>query len=800
MVSLLDAIHKLQEQVDALGRNMCKVPDLARRPEELMQPHKKSRYRVLHRIFCDKVEHCHHRVVFEDEPLVNDDMQWSHERLLKGERPIFNVETYVHQHQTLEFIIFKEYECFVSRKITEDSKSQLRALSPISGRKERMWIVSPALRSALADSVQSTRHRRAFIKTLVGEIDAPYELLCHACGVFVLEHKGFKPELESLFGYLLKYYESEYEEAVDLFKEGLVSKQHLGKLFRPNQLVIAQDKRLGISRVGVLDRWIPKRPEGVILEGWCWQYDGSSMVKTTWVKPVMVQLEQPMLIRNLPIFPLEYLNQHEKQDLQDRGTRFWNTRLGVCMEFAGWDASRSSFHEKSRVIVDIESHRDTHKPNRHHIEPFIRCKPNVDDDTEPAEIGESIDILSPSELSKELLMMLPPTTMGFHLQKKRWIHLRVDMLQDVTWNDDPFQQFVYDEERQRILTSLVDLHRRDGMAKESLVNTKGQGVFMLLHGPPGTGKTCTAECVAEYAKRPLYSVVPADLGTKVQEAETSLRDAFSAAERWGAVLLVDEADVFLEARSSNGLERNAIVSVFLRVMEYYRAILFLTTNRAGIIDEAFRSRIHLSLYFPKADKKMRKSIYNHFLDALEKDAFDVDIQGLRQHAKEVVEQKLDGRQIRNVLTTARQLAANRNERMDQSHVTQTLKVQKKQPGLSVYILTDGVWQDGPGVEEPIQNIISKLGETPQLDRKLGIQFVRFGERPRPEPEDSRSRSKKHSLNPRIGRRSGREGLSSRSTRFRSTRTPVEHNTRMKYPDTDESLTSDDVSDEGSDEG
>jgi hypothetical protein len=165
-------------------------------------------------------------------------------------------------------------------------------------------------------------------------------------------------------------------------------------------------------------------------------------------------------------------------------------------------------------------------------------------------------------------------------------------------------------------------------------------------------------------------------------------------------------------------------------MEYYTGILFLTTNRSGDIDEAFRSRIHLSLYYPKADKEMRTSIYNHFLDSFERMSYDVDLQGLRQHAEEVVEQELDGRQIRNVLATAHQLAENRKQRMDRSHVMQTLEAQKKQrPGRIIYVLTNGVWQDGPGVEEPIHKIKSMLHKNGQLDRKVGIQFVRFGEDP-----------------------------------------------------------------------
>jgi SpoVK/Ycf46/Vps4 family AAA+-type ATPase len=75
------------------------------------------------------------------------------------------------------------------------------------------------------------------------------------------------------------------------------------------------------------------------------------------------------------------------------------------------------------------------------------------------------------------------------------------------------------------------------------------------------------------------------------------------------VLLLDEADVFLSQRSKQDMKRNALVSVFLRVLEYYNGLLFLTTNRVGTIDEAFKSRIHLSLYYPPLDKTQTRDIF-----------------------------------------------------------------------------------------------------------------------------------------------------------------------------------------------
>lgn len=75
-----------------------------------------------------------------------------------------------------------------------------------------------------------------------------------------------------------------------------------------------------------------------------------------------------------------------------------------------------------------------------------------------------------------------------------------------------------------------------------------------------------------------------DLGTKASELDQELQRVFELATSWKAIVLIDEADVFLEQRSLHDLERNAMVAVFLRHLEYYPAILFLTTNRVKTFD------------------------------------------------------------------------------------------------------------------------------------------------------------------------------------------------------------------------
>ena len=75
---------------------------------------------------------------------------------------------------------------------------------------------------------------------------------------------------------------------------------------------------------------------------------------------------------------------------------------------------------------------------------------------------------------------------------------------------------------------------------------------------------------------------------------------FFSARKWGCVLLLDEADVFLAKRGKGGdnIDRNALVSVFSRILKYYSVILFLKINRIGSFDEAFKSRIHVPCTIP----------------------------------------------------------------------------------------------------------------------------------------------------------------------------------------------------------
>lgn len=134
-----------------------------------------------------------------------------------------------------------------------------------------------------------------------------------------------------------------------------------------------------------------------------------------------------------------------------------------------------------------------------------------------------------------------------------------------------------------VLTSDISVFTQD------FIEGKSAGNIILCKGLPGVGKTLTAEVYAEITEKPLYSIQAGILGTTAAKISESLKEVFQRAKRWDCVLLIDEADVFVMRRGDN-IETNAVVSEFLRALEYFDGLLIMTTNRPDDIDEAILSR------------------------------------------------------------------------------------------------------------------------------------------------------------------------------------------------------------------
>jgi hypothetical protein len=133
-----------------------------------------------------------------------------------------------------------------------------------------------------------------------------------------------------------------------------------------------------------------------------------------------------------------------------------------------------------------------------------------------------------------------------------------------------------------------------------------------------------------------------DLSSDAAKLEKQLSLHFELADHWNALLLLDEADVFLRKRDTDHTH-NSLVSVFLRKLEYYQGIMLLTTNRVRDFDDAIQSRIHLALRYSPLGVDTRKGIWNIFLQNAitasgKADCSDENLDDLAKH-------DLNGRQV-----------------------------------------------------------------------------------------------------------------------------------------------------------
>ena len=246
--------------------------------------------------------------------------------------------------------------------------------------------------------------------------------------------------------------------------------------------------------------------------------------------------------------------------------------------------------------------------------------------------------------------------------------IRVDCMTDVTWNKDAFKRLVLPDETKELIQAAVTAHGQNISAAPDIIAGKGEGLLILLHGGPGTGKTLTAESIAEIQERPLYRVTCGDIGMEAPKVERYLQSILQVSRAWRCVVLLDEADVFLEERNALDRKQNTIVSVFLRALEYHDGVMILTTNRVGTFDEAFKSRIHLALRYDNLDEDQRVEIWQNFIRMLAKIKERVDIDDLERNVHKLAQAELNGRQIRNIITMARYLAKFRKQMLVYKHV------------------------------------------------------------------------------------------------------------------------------------
>ncbi|KEF54312.1 uncharacterized protein A1O9_09478 [Exophiala aquamarina CBS 119918] len=281
-------------------------------------------------------------------------------------------------------------------------------------------------------------------------------------------------------------------------------------------------------------------------------------------------------------------------------------------------------------------------------------------------------------LVEDIYLLFPPTIGGFLLKTKSWVNFCVDHISDHPPIRKPNKLdnelvLLNDEDKESLRTVLPKGEKPIGVLSD-LIQDKGEGKVFLLHGPPGPGKTMTVECVANDTRRPLLALTAADIGLR-EDSEAKLRTWFTLAAKWDAILLIDEADLFLERRREGDIDRNSLVTVFLRTMEYYQGALFLTTNRAGHIDDSFISRITVPIQYPSLQPETKKPIIEKLIRKLQETGTILVDSKAKQYLIDNCG-NLNGRQLRNTLHNAVSIAEVQERRLQPQNIRDFIKVER----------------------------------------------------------------------------------------------------------------------------
>lgn len=348
-----------------------------------------------------------------------------------------------------------------------------------------------------------------------------------------------------------------------------------------------------------------------------------------------------------PNYPISTVRPKDP-DILDSDDDDYGGDCGCCF------SSEDDSGQKDWGRLDSDTPQYKYKVVRNEKDKPVTVPVEVDEDGNVIESEKIDQVYDPAnrEFSEEELLIASPVVLGFAFSEKMWLEFSISGIKDIEWNEKAFESLVLPENQKSIVKALVESHTFNAAQSiDDVIQGKGKGLVSVLHGPPGTGKTLTAEGIAELLKRPLYMVSVGELGLDSRTLETELNKILDIAHSWGAVLLLDEADIFLEKRTIQDIHRNALVSIFLRLLEYFQGILFLTTNRVETFDDAFQSRIHVALRYGELTPKAKRSVWKLFLERV-REKEGLQIQEFTEDDFDALSRRnLNGRQVRAYLST-----------------------------------------------------------------------------------------------------------------------------------------------------
>ncbi|TPX12726.1 uncharacterized protein E0L32_000903 [Thyridium curvatum] len=588
---------------------------------------------------------------------------------------------------------FTKYALLLRRRINIDGKWVGTQLE----------IRSPVIQAALQKLLASCSYLNLMTTPIV--IKAPYAVLFQfrheireytSSSERTQEEKAHMRELVQFMNVNLEKLEKEYNQYAPT---GLTTCDLLWTLFRPETLVIYRtDHFQECYRVSDCSAIVINGSTFFSITAWSWDYNGISFgpSRTTLHIP---EFQGARKVTELNIYPFDALSPAEQKELESkliaRG-KVWRKSVDLChREYSGpaWVEKDPSgyrradnirdlipVHVDGRIFLDYKSHQeenyalstilygpsgairptDTASSFTYRRTPprRVRSRSTSPIRRDPVDIKFLNDMKSHEnnedyEITDTQALLAPARIRGFTLTEKLWAFFLVDNVCEVQWSENAFDDLELEYSVKKTVQSLVKNHYQ-GKRETNLISRKGKGLVILLYGPTGTGKTFTAgltaalESVAEAVHLPLYYVGAGELDRDLHRTERKLQRILDIAKLWKAMVLIDEADVFLAKRTLDDVQRNGLVSVFLRVLEYHEGVVFLTTNRIRDFDSAFLSRVHLRIQYPPLNPVSREKIWRTTLRNV-KEAQEWPEDKYQYLAETFI---LNGREIANLSRTA----------------------------------------------------------------------------------------------------------------------------------------------------
>ncbi len=195
----------------------------------------------------------------------------------------------------------------------------------------------------------------------------------------------------------------------------------------------------------------------------------------------------------------------------------------------------------------------------------------------------------------------------------------------------------------------------------------GKGLNILFTGPSGTGKTMTAEILADELKLDLYKTDLSSIVSKyIGETEKNLEKIFDATSAGNAILFFDEADALFgkrsEVKDAHDRYANIETNYLLQRIEEHNGVVILSTNLGKNMDDAFLRRMQFTVEFPFPDEKHRELIWQKMYPA------DTPVSGEINYRFLSKKLNISGGNIKNIALASAFLAAERDKCVEMKHI------------------------------------------------------------------------------------------------------------------------------------